>query len=411
MGLAARGQSAPVWHPMTQWSGSNLHCPGESEFAALVKKAVGGDAEAEALTGAVLLSTCSGHKDETAGVKWLRRAAEKGNVAAQLRLAEALRDGRPGPKDDTQAFEWFKRAAESGNAAAQNDLGIVFMRGHGVEKDEQQSVHWFRLASEQGLSEAQNNLAVAYDQGHGVEQSYELARQWYLKAAEQHNSFAEYRLGLLCEQGLGGEKDAAAARKWYEAAAGHGSEDAAVRLGKKKPWQAHTVDSGYFQYLAANSMLEAKEPGRDTARAMSFLQESGKLGYLPAFLRLGGMYERGVGVKKDEAKAMEYFEQARALDPEYPSAWNSIAWLCITSQDPAIRDIKKAREYATKAVELSLGQNGHDLDTLAHAYFELGEIDSAVEIEIRAAKAEPKDDFIQMTLAEYKKAQAAKAAK
>ncbi|HET8965564.1 MAG TPA: hypothetical protein VFN20_05080, partial [Candidatus Acidoferrum sp.] len=61
-------------------------------------------------------------------------------------------------------------------------------------------------------------------------------------------------------------------------------------------------------------------------------------------------------------------------------------------------------ELATKAVELSNKREGASLDTLAHAYFELGELDLALENEQLAAKMAPKDEFIQKTLAEYKAA-------
>ena len=44
-------------------------------------------------------------------MRWYRRAAEQGSVAAQARLADMFAEGRGIPRDQVQAHTWFNLAA------------------------------------------------------------------------------------------------------------------------------------------------------------------------------------------------------------------------------------------------------------------------------------------------------------
>ena len=77
--------------------------------------------------------------------RWYRRAAEQGNVAAQLNLGDMYRHGEPAwsnrhgickdelpwfsrhsiRKNIAEAVKWYRRAAEQGNVAAQLNLGTA----------------------------------------------------------------------------------------------------------------------------------------------------------------------------------------------------------------------------------------------------------------------------------------------
>lgn len=97
---------------------------------------------------------------------WYRKAAEAGNLDAQLRLAKLYREGLKLPRNDERAAHYYRLAAEQGNAVAEYKLGIMYYGGYGVKQDNQQAVVWFGLAAHQGLPQAVQALAIMRHNGH-----------------------------------------------------------------------------------------------------------------------------------------------------------------------------------------------------------------------------------------------------
>ena len=62
------------------------------------------------------------------------------------------------------------KAAEQGNVTAQLTLGLRYAKGEGVPQDYEEAVEWYRKAAEQGVADAQLNLGVMYGNGQGVTQ-------------------------------------------------------------------------------------------------------------------------------------------------------------------------------------------------------------------------------------------------
>jgi TPR repeat protein len=86
-------------------------------------------------------------------------------------------------EDYMQAAFWLTKAAEQGNMDAQLKLGKMYLEGQGVPQDDDVAVAWIRKSAEQDHEWALCQLGWMYLEGQGVPQSAEAA-DFFLKAAE-----------------------------------------------------------------------------------------------------------------------------------------------------------------------------------------------------------------------------------
>ena len=86
-------------------------------------------------------------RDPAEAAKWFRKAADQGNVAAQINLGVSYAKGEGVPQDYTEAAKLYRKAADQGNGAAQNTLGAMYALGQGVTQDYTQAYVWFHLAA------------------------------------------------------------------------------------------------------------------------------------------------------------------------------------------------------------------------------------------------------------------------
>jgi thiol-disulfide isomerase/thioredoxin len=110
--------------------------------------------------------------------------------------------------------------------------------------------------------------------------------------------------------------------------------------------------------------------------------------------------------KKDYTAAYAQAAQTADRMKDNPDLLNEIAWTIVDRPDLEKRDLDLAMKLAVRANELTSGQRGDILDTLARVYFEKGDLAKAIEIQTDAvSKAPPqlKGD-LEATLARYKQA-------
>jgi tetratricopeptide (TPR) repeat protein len=115
----------------------------------------------------------------------------------------------------------------------------------------------------------------------------------------------------------------------------------------------------------------AKKPRKALAMLNKMLAQ--KPGNLNA---LRGRADALLSVGK-QAEAVADYEKVLALDAKDTEVLNNFAWLLATSPDAKLRNGKRALDLATRAAELTSYKQAHILSTLAAAYAELGDFDSA----------------------------------
>ena len=195
----------------------------EQEFAALLKKAEAGDADAQTDLGYVYITGKGVPKDAAKAVEWYQKAAAQGNAWSQHNFGLMYLKGEGVPKDASKAVEWFQKAATQGNAGAQYSLGSRYDTGEGVPEDAAKAVEWFQKAATQGNADAQYSLGSKYDTGKGVPKDAAKALEWFLKAAAQGNAGAQTSLGWRYADGEGVSKDVVLAYAWINLAIGNGA--------------------------------------------------------------------------------------------------------------------------------------------------------------------------------------------
>jgi TPR repeat protein len=79
---------------------------------------------------------------------WYQKAADQGNIQAEIHLADLYRDGRGVARDMARAVSWYRKAADQGDAGAQGSLGLLYSVGMGVPRDDVEAYYWLSLAAE-----------------------------------------------------------------------------------------------------------------------------------------------------------------------------------------------------------------------------------------------------------------------
>ena len=160
---AAAGDTA-AQRQIAGWLWHGTHGPADRVRAAeyYQQAAAAGDALALHEHGANLVAA-----EPAAGLALIEQAAQAGVLEAQLFLAMRL-DASSDPDRDRKAAEWYLRAAEQGDLHAQVMAGLMLLHGRGVEQDAAAAYGWFDRAARAGAANAQRELAAVLAAGAGV---------------------------------------------------------------------------------------------------------------------------------------------------------------------------------------------------------------------------------------------------
>jgi TPR repeat protein len=146
---------------------------------------------------------------------WYKRAADAGNVAAMMRLAERAEE-----RDQTaEAEKWYQRAAAAGHTDAMIRLGNLTQ-----QRDQTEAEMWYQMAAKAGGAPIMSRLGRQFEERDQAEE----AEKWYTRAADAGDRVVMVRMGRLAEEA----RDRTKAEKWYRRAADAGETAAMVRMGE-----------------------------------------------------------------------------------------------------------------------------------------------------------------------------------
>jgi len=149
---------------------------------------------------------------------------------------------------------------------------------------------------DRGEPEAMNDLGGAYAQGKGVEKDERRAFDLLQRAADTGDLEAIYNLaGVRFSGRLGATKDIDESLRLMQKSADSGLPIAQLRLG---------------MILATREKRMTQEAHRYISSAREQIERSANQGSAWARAALGEIYERGVGVSKDPAKAFDLYRMA-----------------------------------------------------------------------------------------------------
>jgi Flp pilus assembly protein TadD len=105
-----------------------------------------------------------------------------------------------------------------------------------------------------------------------------------------------------------------------------------------------------------------------------------------------------------QAEAIADYEKALKIEAKDPGILNNFAWVLATSTDDKLRNGRRAILLATEACKLTEYKMPHILSTLAAAYAETGDFDSAVKWSTKAVEMNDKEhgDALKKELESYK---------
>jgi TPR repeat protein len=171
-----------------------------------------------------------------------------------------------------EAFALFKRAAEQGDARAQFEAGSMYAVGRGVEKNCDLAMNWLSKSANQNFSYAQGALASVYFNGDScAPKDYAKAKMWAQKAADQDEPVSQGLLGIIHLYGYGGKPDYKTAMNLFLKSVNH-------------------------QYSDPNDASQ--------------FERTLKPDYL---FFIGVMHEGGLGVPKDDEKAIAWYQKASEI--------------------------------------------------------------------------------------------------
>lgn len=226
-------------------------------------------------------------------------------------------------KEYIKAAKLAEKSCRDGNALSCTALGRLYKHGHGVKKDYIKADEYFKKACKAGIHESCKNIGMKYDT---TILSSEI--QSYTNLCNTGDSIGCYKLGRAYYRGDGIAKDITKGMELLNKSCDANYGKACSYIGITYQFsRPNELDKMEAYYLKACSAGDA-EP-------------CGNLGYL---------YSRGLYVKKDEIKGMDFLK--KGCDGGYTQACINLTGIYKPSNGEDYRDvIEKNLQLLSKACD------------------------------------------------------------
>lgn len=275
------------------------------------------------------------------------------------------------PAKQRQAFAEATQAAKAGNAQAAMLLAIMYERGISVPADSIESMYWYQQAAVNPVSAF--ILGTYYSEGTGLTKDVEQGKRLLQQAADAGFSYANFNLAIL------------------QHASG---QDFLAELDKAR--QSGNSKAGLL--LADYYLLAANDPEK-MKQAREIYQYFADKGDKEAQLKLGFLYERGLGGEANNELAAHWY--ALSAEQSQPIAQYLLAQLYQVGRIDKAPDYAQAKKWYQSALssysDAAVAQ-GFIYDTVDDDYKKAAE-----NYELAAAKGNPVGEFNLGLLYEYGK--------
>lgn len=273
---------------------------------------------AEYYLGRIYLYGYGQLKNNQLAVRYFTQSAQKGYLPAIQFMAKysLLHE-----KDPQQALFWFKKAADAGDVDAQMFTAAAYMYGVGVKKNQDVATRYYINAAKNGNPIAQFTLAESFINSRSSS-NQKLGLIWLNKSVMNGNLSALTTLANLYIDGKLVDKNEEKGVELLNQAAAKGFVPAMISLGKLALTQNQTAqalewlnkagnendDAAYLEI--AQVYLQEKSPIYDPKTAFLWVLKAAQNGFPQGKRELAEMYQKGVGVNADPILAKQWFEQA-----------------------------------------------------------------------------------------------------
>lgn len=272
-------------------------------------------------------------QDMPLAIRWYERAASAGCPRAHWELAKMYIEGEHVTRNVAHYLDHLQHAADLGNAEAQATLGSEYNSGYIMPRDLELAYRWYEQAAKQGVPRARFSVGYMLAHGQGVEQSLPEAETWFSSLAISSDGEMFLKIGMSYEYGLNMiDIDPIEAARWYKygvdmghekcticwnavmaALDGAGPDSYEVRLHKLMTSQSQKeVDARANDLAYADEFFESG----DEAGALTYYEEAAELGSPEAMFAIAMMHHQGIGVKRDDSKAMHLLARAASAGSE-----------------------------------------------------------------------------------------------
>ena len=279
----------------------------------------------------------------------LKERAEEGNAAAQYQLSRLLIFGEGTPVDLKAAFGYAEKSAAGGYGLGHYHLGQMYRYGTGTDPDVKKSDEAFASAVQSlpKLVEAKNTeamqaLALLYYRGWGgLEQDRARALAFNRQGAELGDPIAAVEEADQYWDGKGTHRQRSRAKRQYRKALPE-----LMDMAEKGDRQA--------QLFVGNLLATTRLGPRNFSESIKWHMPGAEAGYSNMQFLIGARNQKGNGVAKNDAAAMEWYQKAAVQG--HPGAINNVGWMHGNGRAGGDENGEKASEMYLKAA-----QRGNDV--------------------------------------------------